>query len=297
MEIIEKHRDTLVSGSEVWLVRPDHIDDVLRICVTPNRVPQAGTLGALVVATDAELSGGALISTIKSCAVGLDLPLVYGVSVGYPLDANPPFAIKRNRELTTSWPAFEPVTPAFMGLPGMAPTGGAEAFLDFLADELMPALADTFPVDLGEATLTGQSFGGFFVLYALLHRPEAFRRYLAVSPSLWWDDHALLDVAARIVAESPAPAAQVYLCAGELEHRARFGLQFGGPMPDAIRGVVQSALGRTDMPGDMFMMKQILQGWHNDRFSVEAHVYPEESHESIMGAAFSRGLRRLHGTL
>lgn len=297
MEILEKRQDALIAGSEVWLVRPQHIDDVLRVCVTANRVPPAGERGALVIATDAELSAGSLISTIRSCAVGLDLPLIYGASVGYPIDANPPFVIKRNRDLTTSWPAFEPVTPALFGMAGMAPTGGADAFLAFLADELKPALAEAFPIDPDQATLTGQSFGGLFVLYALLHRPDAFRRYLAVSPSLWWHDHALLDVAARIVEEDPAPAARVYMCVGELEHRARFAQQFGAPMPDAIKDVVQTALGSVDMPGDMFVMKQILQRWQHDGFSVEAHMYPEESHESIMGAAFSRGLRRLHGTL
>ncbi|WP_456636332.1 alpha/beta hydrolase [Bradyrhizobium sp. USDA 10063] len=297
MKIIERHRDNLLSGMEVWLVRPDNIDDVLRVCITPNRAPPADERGALVIATDAELSAGSLISTIKSCAIGLDLPLLYGVSIGYPLDADPPFVLKRNRDLTTAWPAFEPVAPVLAGLSGVAPTGGADAFLAFLADELKPSLAEAFPIDLDEATLTGQSFGGLFVLYALLHRPDAFRRYLAVSPSLWWNDHALLGVAKRFVEANHAPPASVYMCAGELENRARFGRQFGVPLPESIRSVVQTAMTAADLPGDMFLMEQILQKWQGALFSVEAHIYPEESHESIMGAAFSRGLRRLHGKL
>ncbi|MFX1681396.1 alpha/beta hydrolase-fold protein [Mitsuaria sp. CC2] len=297
MKIIEKHKDTLLSGTEVWLVQPDNIDDILRVCITPNRTPPEGHRAGLIIGTDAELSAGTLISTLKSCAVGLDLPYVYGVSIGYPLDANPPFVIKRNRDLTTKWFAFEPVTAAMAGLPGVAPTGGADGFLEFLAEELKPSLAEAFPIDLAEATLAGQSFGGLFTLYALLTRPEVFRRYLAVSPSLWWDDRSLLEAATRIVSEHPAPTASVYLCAGELENKARFGRQFNGPMPEHIKSVVSKALGSVDMPGDMFMMEQILSGWSGDQFSVEAHVYPEESHESIMGAALSRGLRRLHGKL
>lgn len=297
MNIVEKYKDAHLSGTEVWMVQPDNIDDILRVCITPNRVPPEGQRAALVIGTDAELSAGALISTLKSCAIGLDLPFVYGVSVGYPLDAHPPFAIKRNRDLTTKWFAFEPVTAAMAGLPGVAPTGGADDFLEFLAEELKPALARAFPIDPDESTLAGQSFGGMFALYALLTRPDTFQRYLAVSPSLWWNDHALLDAAARIVAEHPAPAARVYMCAGELENKARFHLQFGGPMPEPIKSVVGKALGSADLPGDMFMMEQILRKWSGDQFAVEAHIYPQESHESIMGAALSRGLRRLHGTL
>lgn len=297
MEIIEKHQDVLLAGSEVWLVRPRGIDDILRVCVTPNRIPSADERAGLVIATDAELSAGTLISTLRSCAVGLDLPLLYGVSVGYPLDANPPFMLRRNRELTTSWPAFEPVTPALLGMPGVARTGGADAFLAFLADELRPALAEAFPIDTDDATLTGQSFGGLFVLYALLHRPDAFRRYLAVSPSLWWNGRALLDAAARIVESRPAPVARLYMCVGELEHRARFSQQFSAPVPEDVREVLRAILGNIDFPGDMFTMEQILRRWRSDQFSVESHVYPEEGHETIMGAALSRGLRRLYGTL
>jgi uncharacterized protein len=297
MEIIDKRRDDLLYGTEVWFVRPRHIDDVLRICVTLNREPAANERGALVIATDAELSAGSLVSTIRSCAIGLDLPPLYAVSIGYPLDADPPFVLKRNRDLTTAWPIFEPVTPALAGMSGTAPTGGAENFLAFLADELKPALADAFPVDLDETTLTGQSFGGLFVLYALLHRPEAFRRYLAVSPSLWWDDRRLLVVAKTITGSRSAPKASVYMCVGELEHRARFDLQFGPGLPDQIRSLLPRAMNTGDMPGDMFRMEQVLGGWRGADFSVEAHIYPEESHESIMGAAFSRGLRRLHGNL
>ena len=78
-------------------------------------------------------------------------------------------------------------------------------------------------------------------------------------------------------------------------HR-RFGAQLA-QVPESMKPLVPSAMTKVDMAGDMFLIDQTLRRWASDSFSVEAHVYPEESHESIMGAAFSRGLRRLYGTL
>lgn len=297
MKIIAKERDTLVAGGEVWLVQPEHIDDVLRICITSKREPGEAERFGVVLATDAELSAGSLISMIRSSSIGFDLPPLFAVSIGYPLDATPPFVLRRNRDLTpTAWPAFEAATPALTGLGDTISTGGSGAFLAFLEEELLPALADTHRLDPEDATLTGQSFGGLFVLDALLRRPGLFRRYLAVSPSLWWDDGALLREAERIVETSPPPSAHIYMCVGELENRARFGAQLA-QVPDSMKPLVPSAMARVDMPGDMFLIHQTLRRWASDSFSVEAHVYPEESHESIMGAALSRGLRRLYGSL
>lgn len=293
MLIVSRHKDSLVAGSEVWMVKPEHIDDILRICITsPRYLPEGKRCGA-VIATDAELSAGALISTIRSCAVGLDLPPLLAVSIGYPLDAAPPFVLRRNRDLTpTAWPAFASATPCLTGLSETFATGEGEAFLAFIDEELRPALAEHFPIDPDDVTLTGQSFGGLFVLSALVRRPNAFRRYLAVSPSLWWDDGAVLRMAEKAAVTFPAPSATVYMCIGELENKARFGAQFA-----AVKSQLPSAMQKADMMGDMFVMQRLLQPWVGTQFSIEAHVFPEESHESIMGAALSRGLRRLYGNL
>lgn len=70
--------------------------------------------------------------------------------------------------------------------------GGADRMLDFLADELLPAVeaehgASPFRV------LIGHSFGGLFATHAMLARPDVFQAYIAISPSLWWDGGRLAD--------------------------------------------------------------------------------------------------------
>lgn len=82
-----------------------------------------------------------------------------------------------------------------------APAGSAE-FLRFLADELLPwvdAQYRTQPYRI----LSGHSLGGLFSFYALLERPDAFNAYIAVSPSLWWDDRRWVDQSKERLAGLP----------------------------------------------------------------------------------------------
>jgi len=67
-----------------------------------------------------------------------------------------------------------------------APTGGADQFLGYIKDELIPYINQHYPSN-GDNTIWGHSLGGMFVVYAMLKAPDAFKSYIAVDPSLWWD--------------------------------------------------------------------------------------------------------------
>jgi predicted alpha/beta superfamily hydrolase len=109
------------------------------------------------------------------------------VGVGYP--GNAPMNLSR-REFDFL-PAHVATKPQ-AGIPWLN-GGGADMFLSFLLEELRPAIARHYPVDPDRQTLTGHSLGGFFTLYVLVKRPGAFRNYAAISPSLWWDEHHLVN--------------------------------------------------------------------------------------------------------
>lgn len=66
--------------------------------------------------------------------------------------------------------------------------GGRDAFVSFLADELLPWAADRWPLtgDPRRTVVAGQSLGAVTALYAALRRPERFSAVLAQSASLWW---------------------------------------------------------------------------------------------------------------
>jgi predicted alpha/beta superfamily hydrolase len=62
--------------------------------------------------------------------------------------------------------------------------GGADAYQDFLADELLPRIEADYRVDATRSLVMGQSLGGQFTLYTALERPELFSAYLAINPAL-----------------------------------------------------------------------------------------------------------------
>lgn len=62
--------------------------------------------------------------------------------------------------------------------------GGAVAFQDVLADELLPRLQRKYRIDPARRVLLGQSLGGQFAIHAALTRPELFSTYVAVNPAI-----------------------------------------------------------------------------------------------------------------
>lgn len=71
------------------------------------------------------------------------------------------------------------------------PSGGTDNFLKFISSELAPKIESTFRT-FPYRILIGHSFGGLAVLHALCTMPQAFNAYVAIDPSLWWDNQLLL---------------------------------------------------------------------------------------------------------
>jgi hypothetical protein len=51
--------------------------------------------------------------------------------------------------------------------------------------------------------LAGASFGGVFVMYALMSDPQLFNSYLALSPSMWWDYRVMLKRMEEFLQKNP----------------------------------------------------------------------------------------------
>ena len=70
-------------------------------------------------------------------------------------------------------------------------SGGAEKFLGFVSEELIPNMAKDYRTS-GFNVLMGHSFGGTFAVYSLLKKPEVFDAYIAISPYLHYADSYLV---------------------------------------------------------------------------------------------------------
>ena len=69
--------------------------------------------------------------------------------------------------------------------------GGSAAFREFIREELMPLIRSRYRCT-EETTVVGESLAGLFIVESALVEPALFHRYIALSPSLWWNRGALI---------------------------------------------------------------------------------------------------------
>jgi predicted alpha/beta superfamily hydrolase len=210
------------------------------------------------------------------------------VGVGYPVDDLKSLLSLRNRDLT-------PETPVeglrFLGgqpEPKAEDYGGAELFYRFLTEELRPWLASHYATDGADQTLYGHSLGGLFTLGVLFSHPEAFRTYVASSPSIWWNHRAVLagetEFSRRVRTGAIAP--RILLFVGGQEQ------SIVDPLPPGVtREQLEESIHRTRMVdnavelADRLVKLQGPPGYHVgfQRFEGEGHV-------SVIPASLSRAL-------
>lgn len=83
-------------------------------------------------------------------------------------------------------------TPEQLQQQGLGSAGGAENFLAFFRDEAIPFITERYKTG-NYRVLFGHSFGANFDLYAFINDPTVFQGYIATSPSIWYDEHSILD--------------------------------------------------------------------------------------------------------
>jgi predicted alpha/beta superfamily hydrolase len=112
------------------------------------------------------------------------------VSIGYPdTIPDPPYSNKR------SYDYQPPVCATCAPAPAPGVPSNADNFIEFIDDVLRPWVRNTvFPnAEFSRDALYGHTFGGLFVVYALLVRPDLFDTFLSASPALFWNDNYILD--------------------------------------------------------------------------------------------------------
>jgi predicted alpha/beta superfamily hydrolase len=69
--------------------------------------------------------------------------------------------------------------------------GGSATFRKFLREELMPEVKARYRTS-DETAIVGESLAGLFVVETFLLEPDLFDSYIAIDPSLWWNDGELV---------------------------------------------------------------------------------------------------------
>lgn len=114
------------------------------------------------------------------------------ISIGYPL-TDSVYSDQRAIDFRPPLPEGSEPNPE-------DPPSGADDFIVFIEDVLRPWVRDSlFPnVDFTRDALYGHSFGGLFVIYALLTRPDLYDTFLTASPAIFWNNGSILDEVSRL---------------------------------------------------------------------------------------------------
>jgi predicted alpha/beta superfamily hydrolase len=88
--------------------------------------------------------------------------------------------------------------------------GGSASFRRFIRSELMPTVKARYRTT-AESAIIGESLAGLFVVETLLTDPDLFDTYIAVDPSVWWNDGALIKSAPRQLSWLPDRPKALYL--------------------------------------------------------------------------------------
>lgn len=94
--------------------------------------------------------------------------------------------------------------------------GGSALFRRFLREELMPEMRRRYRTS-GETAIVGESLAGLFVLETFFLEPDLFDTYIAVSPSVWWDNQSLARSAAARLKRYTGPPKSLYV--GEIDEK------------------------------------------------------------------------------
>ena len=225
--------------------------------------------GAGMFGTWADLARG------RAAAMGIEQAIVVGIS--YPGAGLMQTMALRFKDLTPT-----AGKPGAYPLPPGTETGGADAFLQALQTEIKPAVAKLVPVNPKRDMFLGHSLGGLTVLHALLRTPGDYSTFLISSPSIWWDDKAVL-------ADEAAFSAQVK--AGKVAPRILIGV--GGKeqtvdptapvppgfTPEKLKALTDSAR-MVDNAKELGARLAALPG--GPGYQVETRVFDGEDHMSVI---------------
>jgi predicted alpha/beta superfamily hydrolase len=244
---------------------PHEVDPDLPLMVR-GRKPVA------IYVLDGDSSFGMVSDLTRMMQWGGDVPPCLVVGITYPLRyLEHPMADQiepRDFDLT---PTPHAGLPGFSGAENAG--GGERAFLAFIEDKLVPQINEHYGTDPNVSVLVGHSLGGLFAIGASTQSSGRLMHYLALSPSLWWDDRFELKRFENSLK-------------GGFHHVGRLAV-FVGEREEHISGAYAS------MVGNVVALRGVLENYPTAFDKTLVQILPDEDHHTLQGTSISRGLRFL----
>ena len=113
----------------------------------------------------------------------------------------------RSRDLT---PTHTTVDLDGSEMPFSESSGGGDKFLQFIEEELQPEIESSYRTQPFNV-LVGHSHGGLLATHAMLESRQIFQAYIAIDPSLWWDEGVMIRRAKDLLQNAETLNGHIYI--------------------------------------------------------------------------------------
>jgi predicted alpha/beta superfamily hydrolase len=144
--------------------------------------------------------------------------------------------------------------------PFMKTSGGMANFFKFIQTELFPKIESSYRT-APYRVFVGHSLGGITTINALYTIPDAFNAYVAIDPSLWWDDRVLLK------------KAKDYFMKPGLSKKALYVAQANTINPDDTTANMHFS--------SIVQFNSILEAYNGSGIRYAFRYYPSDDHGSV----------------
>ena len=184
-------------------------------------------------------------------------------------------AENRTRDLTTSELSER------RGQPFDQENGAADNFTSFIASELIPFVEKNYPVT-NYRTLIGHSYGGLFTVNMLLKHTELFENYLAIDPSMDWDEQKLLKESKEILSQNSFAGKSLFVSLGGQLHMADTDITIDNVMKDTTEFTLFAR--------SIIEMSEIMKANKENELNFQWKFYPNDLHGTIPLPSIMDGL-------
>lgn len=110
--------------------------------------------------------------------------------------------------------------------------GGSASFRAFISEELMPEVQRRVRGN-GETAIIGESLAGLFIVESFFLQPAMFDFYIAIDPSLWWNNNELATKSAQRLRAGSGEDTTLYLTTAS--ERNNSNIEFITPLVASLR--------------------------------------------------------------
>lgn len=152
-------------------------------------------------------------------------------------------------------------------------SGGSANFIAFIEKELQPFIQKKYKTN-GQKMLVGQSLGGLLATEILFKKTYLFDKYVIVSPSIWWDNGALLKWKSQMLEARYANPTNIYIGVGK-----------EGQAPGENVRIMEE---------DAQLLANKIKSTQSKSVSVTFDFLPTETHATSLHPAFFQAMRKLY---